>query len=80
VSAGNLVGTLLYFVLCNLGLIVLLVPVRVDPLVVRLDWPALVLVTWVATAFLWRGRVGRTAGLLLIAAYMLYVGMHVFFH
>ncbi len=31
VSAGNLVGTLLYFLLFNLGLIALLTPVRVDP-------------------------------------------------
>jgi cation:H+ antiporter len=52
VSAGNLIGTLLYFVLFNLGFIALLTPVRVDPLVVRLDWPVLILVTWIATAFL----------------------------
>ena len=62
VSAGNLVGTLLYFVLFNLGLIALLTPVRVDPLVRQLDWPFLIAVTWLATLFLWRGRVGRSAG------------------
>jgi cation:H+ antiporter len=65
VSAGNLIGTLLSFVLCNLGLIALLTPVRVDPRARWLDWPFLVGVTWVATIFLWRGRIGRGAGLLL---------------
>jgi cation:H+ antiporter len=62
VSAGNLVGTLLYFLLFNLGLIALLTPVRVDPLVRELDWSFLVVVTLIAAAFLWRGRVGRSAG------------------
>jgi cation:H+ antiporter len=52
VSVGNLIGTLLYFVLCNLGLIVLITPVRVDPSVVRLDFPFLVVVTWGVTALL----------------------------
>lgn len=80
VSAGNLIGTLLYFVLFNLGVVVLLTPVRVDPLVIRLDWPFLVGVTWLATAFLWQGRVGRVAGGLLIAAYVLYIVFHVLFH
>lgn len=80
VSAGNLIGTLLYFVLFNLGFIALLTPVHVDPLVVRLDWPLLILVTWIATAFLWRGRVGRVAGVLLLLSYVSYVILHVIFH
>jgi len=58
-------------------LIALLTPVRVDPLVLRLDWPALVAVTWLATFLLWRGRVGRMGGLLLFAAYGGYVAAHV---
>ncbi|HWE63082.1 MAG TPA: hypothetical protein VHB98_15320, partial [Chloroflexota bacterium] len=77
VSAGNLVGTLLYFVLFNLGLIALLTPVRVDPLVRHLDWPVLIAVTWLATLFLWRGRVGRGSGVLLLAAYGGYIAAHV---
>src|SRR5207248_11460026 len=77
VSAGNLVGTLLYFTLFNLGLIALLTPVTVDPLVRNLDWPVLVVVTWVATAFLARGRVARIQGSVLLAAYGIYVAAHV---
>ncbi|MBF6592198.1 MAG: hypothetical protein IVW57_16935, partial [Ktedonobacterales bacterium] len=73
VSAGNLVGTLLYFTLFNLGLIVLLTPVAVDARVRWLDWPYLCAVSWVATFFLWRGRVGRGAGLLLLIGYAAYI-------
>lgn len=76
VSAGNVVGTLLYFVLFNFGLIALITPVHVDPLVRSLDWPALVLTTWLATFFLARGRVGRAHGALLLLAYAAYVVFH----
>jgi cation:H+ antiporter len=76
VSAGNLLGTLLYFALCNLGLIALLTPVRVPPLTHTLDWPFLVAATWLATIFLARGRVGRAEGALLLAAYAAYVALH----
>jgi cation:H+ antiporter len=77
VSAGNLVGTLLYFLLFNLGLISLFTPVRVDPLVRELDWPFLIVVTLVATTFLWHGRVGRSAGVLLLSAYVIYIVLHI---
>ncbi len=80
VSAGNLVGTLLYFLLFNLGLIALLTPLKVAPLVRELDWPFLMLVTWLATAFLWRGRVGRVAGASLLAAYAAYIVLHLVLH
>jgi cation:H+ antiporter len=79
VSAGNLVGTLLYFLLFNLGLIALITPVQVSPLVRQVDWPSIVVVTWVATVFLWRGRVGRGAGVLLLVLYGGYVVLHVVF-
>ena len=79
VSAGNLVGTLLYFLWFNMGLISLLLPVRADSLVVRLEWPYLVGVTWLATLFFARGRVGRPEGALLVALYAAYVVLHVAF-
>ncbi len=79
VSAGNLIGTLLYFTLFNFGLIILITPVEVAPLVRNLDWPFLVGVTWLATIFLWRGRVGRGAGGLLLASYVVYIILHVIF-
>ena len=59
VSAGNLIGTVLYFGLFNLGLIALVAPVEVSPLTRTLDWPFLVVSTWLATLFLWHGGVSR---------------------
>jgi cation:H+ antiporter len=79
VSAGNLVGTLLYFLWFNMGLISLFLPVRADPLVVRLDWPYLVGVTWLATLFFGSGRVGRPEGALLVVLYAVYVALHIAF-
>jgi cation:H+ antiporter len=73
VAAGNLVGTLLYFVLFNLGLIALAVPVAVPHRVVVLDWPVLIGATWLATAFLWRGRLTRIQGATLLVVYSVYV-------
>ncbi|HYW27307.1 MAG TPA: hypothetical protein VE953_24260 [Terriglobales bacterium] len=77
VSAGNLVGTVLYFVLCNLGLIALAAPVRVAPLTRTLDWPFLVASTWLAALFLWRGGVNRAQGAVLLALYAGYAVAHV---
>jgi cation:H+ antiporter len=79
VSAGNLIGTLLYFVLFNLGLIALLTPVEVDPLIRTLDWPALVVSCLIATVFLARGRIGRLEGAVLLVAYVVYVIAHMVF-
>ena len=72
VSAGNVVGTLLWFVLANLGLIALITPVRVPALSRSLDYPFLVAATWLATGFLLRGRVGRAAGAALAALAVAY--------
>ena len=79
VSAGNLIGTLLYFLWFNLGLISLLLPVRVDPQIRYVDWPYLVAVTWLATIFFARGGVGRVEGALLVSAYTLYAGLRAFY-
>lgn len=77
VSAGNLVGTVLYFVLFNLGLIAVAAPVHVSPLTRALDWPFLIASTWLAALFLWRGGVSRAQGAVLVALYVIYAGAHV---
>ena len=77
VSVGNLVGTLLFFVLATLGLVALFTPVRVDPEVRTLDWPFLVALTWLVVAFLARGRVGRREGAVLLALFGVYICLHV---
>ncbi|HXA28740.1 MAG TPA: hypothetical protein VN193_08325 [Candidatus Angelobacter sp.] len=72
VSAGNVIGTLLWFALFNLGLIALATPVRVPRLTRLVDYPFLVGASWIATAFLARGRVGRAAGATLVALAVAY--------
>lgn len=79
VSAGNLLGTLLYFVLFNLGLITLIAPLRIAPSTRWLDWPFLVASTWLAALFLARGRVGRAEGGAMLVLYGIYVAAHVRF-
>ncbi|MDQ6796305.1 MAG: hypothetical protein M3067_16105, partial [Chloroflexota bacterium] len=78
VSAGNAVGTVLYFVLFNLGLISLLTPVPVPDRVREFDWPFLVLAATIAAVFLLRGRVGRAEGAVLAGLGVLYAALHVF--
>lgn len=77
VAAGNLVGTLLYFVLFNLGLIAAVSPTTVPATVITLDWPFLIAVTALATAFLWRGTLTRRNGAILLALYAGYIATHV---
>lgn len=77
VVAGNLIGTLLYFVLFNLGLIALAAPVNVPARVITLDWPFLIAVTALSTVFLWLGRVTRWQGVLLLVAYVGYITVHI---
>lgn len=77
VSAGNAVGTVLYFTLFNLGLIALLTPVVVPDRVRLLDWPFLVIAAVVGAAFLLRGRVGRPEGFVLVGLGLAYGGLHV---
>jgi cation:H+ antiporter len=77
VSAGNVVGTLFYFTLFNLGLVASITPVGVPSLTRQLDWPFLVGATVVAAGLLARGRVGRPEGALLLAIGVAYATLHV---
>lgn len=67
VSAGNAVGTVIYFLLFNLGLIALLTPVSVPAYVRTLDWPFLLGSSAIAAVFLLRGTLGRVQGAVLVA-------------
>jgi len=77
VAAGNLVGTMLYFVLFNLGVIALATPVPVQPLVLAFDWPFAIAATALATVYLWGGGVNRWQGLSLLAAYLVFAVGHI---
>ena len=78
VAAGNVIGTVLYFLLFNLGLITLVTPVAVPRLARLVDWPFLVGASLFAALLLVRGRVGRFSGLMLVALGIAYAAIHVF--
>ncbi|MGI8847124.1 MAG: sodium:calcium antiporter [Candidatus Dormibacteria bacterium] len=77
IAAGNVIGTVLYFSLFNLGLIALLTPVAVPHLTVTLEWPYLVAVCWLASAMLWRNAVTRINGAILLGLGVVYAALHV---
>jgi Ca2+/Na+ antiporter len=73
ISAGNLIGTVLYFTLFNLGLITLLTPVAIPGTVRALDWPVLVGTSLLVAVLLRRGQLTRAHGLALLAVEAVYV-------
>jgi cation:H+ antiporter len=73
VSVGNILGTIVFFVLFNVGVIALLRPLPVDRAAVVFHWPFLMGTLLVMSIFLWRRRLGRVAGSVLLAGYVLYL-------
>lgn len=74
---GNVVGTLVILLGLNLGLIASVRPLTADPLVLRLHAPFLVGVSLlVALALLRARKLGRGAGSLLAALYLLYLALN----
>jgi len=74
---GNVVGTTVTLLAFNLGVIALVNPVVVDPLVLRFHAPYLLGCTiFVAAALWWAPRLGRPMGSALVALYLLYLGLN----
>jgi cation:H+ antiporter len=74
---GNVVGTIVIFLALNLGVIALIRPLTVDPLVLRFHAPYLLGCTvLVAAALLWAKRLGRVMGALLVGLYLLYLAVN----
>ena len=72
ISVGNILGTVVFFLLFNVGLIALVRPIAVDAAVLRFYWPSLMLVLVLVSTLLWRGGIGRLAGGVLLALYGAY--------
>jgi cation:H+ antiporter len=74
---GNVVGTIVVLLAFNLGIIALLHPLTADLLVLRFHAPYLALCTLlVATAVLVARKLGRLVGAILVALYVLYLGVN----
>jgi cation:H+ antiporter len=74
---ADALGAQLNLLLFGLGLLALLALVAVDPLVRRLDWPFLVGASWLVALALWRGRMGRLTGAILVVAYVGLIVLHI---
>jgi len=74
---GNVVGTLVMLLGFNLGLIALVRPLNIDPLVLRLHVPYLIGVTLlVVLALLLARKLGLRSGAILVALYLLYFALN----
>ncbi len=74
-GVGNVVGSTLFFVTANAGVIALVSPIDTGGTVLTVHWPFLLAVLAVVGGVLYRGRVGRPAGVLLLGTYVAYVGV-----
>lgn len=73
-SVGNALGTLTFLLTASLGVVLLIGPLAVPAAVADYHIPALALSALLAAGLLARGRLGRTEGALLLAAYAAYAG------
>jgi cation:H+ antiporter len=77
VVIGNIMGTILFFVLFNVGVIALIHPLPLERSVLGFYWPFMMAALVAISIFLWRRRIGRTAGGLLMGGYVIYLGLAV---
>lgn len=79
IAAGNVLGSVIFFVTFNLGMLGLIEPLRalvIDPSMTALHWPFLLASAALASAVLFRGKVTRPAGAMLILVYLVYWGLN----
>lgn len=76
-GVADALGAQLSLLLFGLGLLALLAPVAVDPLVRRLDWPFLIGASWLVALALWRGWMGRLTSAILVIAYVGLIALHI---
>ncbi|MFC7007483.1 sodium:calcium antiporter [Halalkalicoccus salilacus] len=62
IAVGNVVGSTLFYVTANVGLIALIGPVDMGGAVLTVQWPFFALALVLVVAMFYRGRVGRLEG------------------
>ena len=72
IGVGNVVGSMLFFVSANAGLIALVHPLNTAGTVVTVHWPFFFGTLLVVAVAFYRGKVGRPTGFLLLGAYAAY--------
>ena len=72
IGIANVIGSAIFSVTAKLGVLLLFGSVMVDSLVFTWHLPALIMMTWLATYFLWTGRLRRWHGFVLLGLYAIY--------
>jgi cation:H+ antiporter len=73
-GVGNVVGSSLFFVTANAGVLALVRPIDTSGAVFTVHWPFFFLSLLLVAAIFARGRVGRPGGAVLLATYVAYWG------
>lgn len=74
IGVGNIVGSTLFFVTVNAGVIALVRPVVISTAVFTIHWPFLFGSLLLVSGFLYRGKLTRLNGCVLLAVYAAYWG------
>jgi cation:H+ antiporter len=72
VAVGNIVGSTLFFVTVNAGVIALVRPIVISTEVFAIHWPFLLGALVLVLGFLYRGALTRLEGILLLVVYAAY--------
>lgn len=75
IAVGNVVGSSMFFVTVNAGVVALVRPITIGPAVFAIHWPFLLGSLVLVSAFLYRGAVTRLEGVALLAVYAAYWGV-----
>lgn len=74
-GVGNVVGSTLFFVTANAGLLAFVAPLDTSGSVLLVHWPFFLSVLAVVGVAFWRGRVGRPVGVTLLVLYSAYIAV-----
>ncbi|MFB6102230.1 MAG: sodium:calcium antiporter [Haloplanus sp.] len=74
IGVGNVVGSMLFFVSANAGLIALIHPLNTAGTVLTVHWPFFFGTLLIVSVAFFRGKVGRGTGVVLLGAYAAYWG------
>ncbi|MDL5362474.1 sodium:calcium antiporter [Halalkalicoccus sp. NIPERK01] len=73
-GVGNVVGSVLFFVTANVGVLALVRPINTGGTVLTVHWPFFLVTLLAVAALFFRGRVDRAGGVVLLGLYAAYWG------
>jgi len=72
ISFGNVTGSVLAFFLCNAGIISLIKPLEISPLVLRFYLPVSIITLLIVLFFMSRKKISRQSGAVLVTLYLVF--------